>query len=69
MTLHCRNSALRSFLNDGDQLTLTFGCAGGLVIRRGAIACERFVIDTLVDYYACIPSGAQVLMFRECVLR
>ena len=61
---HCSDSALRSFLNTSDQLTSSFGCAGGPAIRGGVIGCERFMIDTLVDHCACMPSGAQAFVVR-----
>ena len=64
---------LRLVLNvDGissDQLTPTSGCAGGPAIGGRVIGCERFMIDILVDHYACIPSGAQAFAFRDSVLR
>ena len=63
MPHHCSDSALRSCLNSSDQLTSSFGFAGGPAIRGGVIGCERFMIDTLVDHYACMSSGAQAFFF------
>ena len=59
MPHHCSDSASRSFLNNSDHLTSSFGCAGGPAIRGRVIGCECFMIQTLVDHYACILSGAQ----------